>query len=59
MSIKKEETVSNVPTNNAGSGNVDGIGVGPRGEPGIKPKKKKLRVLFPIIKRQASGVKSS
>jgi hypothetical protein len=59
MSIKKEETASAVPTNNAGGGNVDGIGVGPRGEPGIKPKKKKLRVLFPIIKRQAPGVKSS
>lgn len=57
MNIKKEETASTVPTNNAGTGNVDGIGVGPRGEPGIKPKKKKLRVLFPMIKRQAPGVK--
>lgn len=55
MNIKKEETASTVPTNNAGTGNVDGIGVGPRGEPGIK--KKKLRVLFPMIKRQAPGVK--
>lgn len=55
MNIKKEETASTVPTNNAGTGNVDGIGVGPRGEPGIKPKK--LRVLFPMIKRQAPGVK--
>ena len=57
MNIKKEETASTVPTNNAGTGNVDGIGVGPRGETGIKPKKKKLRVLFPMIKRQAPGVK--
>jgi hypothetical protein len=57
MNIKKEETASTVPTNNAGAGNVDGIGVGPRGEPGINPKKKKLRVLFPMIKRQAPGVK--
>lgn len=24
------------PTNNAGSGNVEGIGVGPKGEPGGK-----------------------
>lgn len=56
MNIKKEETASTVPTNNAGTGSVDGIGVGPRGEPGgIKPKK--LRVLFPMIKRQAPGVK--
>jgi hypothetical protein len=32
MSIIKED----LPTNNAGSGNIDGIGVGPKGEPGIK-----------------------
>lgn len=29
------------PTNSAGAGHVDGIGVGPKGEPGIRPKKKK------------------
>jgi hypothetical protein len=29
------------PANAAGSGNVAGIGVGPDGEPGVKPKKKK------------------
>ena len=29
------------PANAAGSGNVAGIGVGPDGEPGINPKKKK------------------
>lgn len=28
--------LEDAPTNNAGSGNVDGIGVGPKGEPGIK-----------------------
>lgn len=58
MNIKKEETVSTVPANSAGAGNIAGIGVGPRGEPGMpKSKKKKLRVLFPMIKRQALGVK--
>ena len=31
------------PTNAAGSGNVHGIGVGPHGEPGIDPKKKKKK----------------
>ena len=31
------------PANAAGSGNVHGIGVGPLGEPGIDPKKKKKR----------------
>ena len=29
------------PTNSAGSGSVAGIGVGPMGEPGVDPKKKK------------------
>jgi len=38
--------------NAAGSGGVEGIGVGPKGEPGVYPKKKKLRVLFPMIKRK-------
>ena len=31
------------PANAAGGGNVHGIGVGPHGEPGIDPKKKKKR----------------
>ena len=31
------------PANAAGGGNVHGIGIGPYGEPGIDPKKKKKR----------------
>ena len=53
----KEDTTSAVPTNSAGGGAIDGIGVGPRGEPGVYPKKKKLRVLFPMIKRKSIGDK--
>ena len=34
------------PTNSAGSGAVAGIGVGPDGEPGFDPKKKKKKTLF-------------
>ena len=34
------------PTNAAGSGNVHGIGVGPQGEPGVDPKKKKKQILI-------------
>lgn len=45
------ETDSVGPMNAAGSGSVEGIGVGPKGEPGVSPKKKKLRLLFPMIKR--------
>ncbi len=47
----KEDSASVGAFNAAGSGSVDGIGVGPKGEPGVKLKKKKLRVLFPILKR--------
>lgn len=46
--------MSEVPTNNAGSGNIDGIGIGPKGEPGVK--KKKLRnLLLTVIKRKPQG----
>ena len=34
---------STTPVNAAGTGGVEGIGVGPRGEPGVNLKKKKLR----------------
>jgi hypothetical protein len=39
----KEDMASAMPANAAGSGGIDGIGVGPKGEPGVYPKKKKLR----------------
>lgn len=47
----KEDTATTGAFNGAGSGSIDGIGVGPKGEPGVYPKKKKLRVLFPTLKR--------
>ena len=34
------------PTNSAGSGLVHDIGVGPHGEPGVDPKKKKKQTLI-------------
>lgn len=55
MAKIKEETASVVPANAAGTGGVEGIGVGPRGEPGVPTKKKKLRILFPMIKRKMPG----
>jgi hypothetical protein len=36
----KEDAVASGATNAAGSGSVEGIGVGPKGEPGVYPKKK-------------------
>lgn len=53
MDKLKEDLQSSVPLNNVGSGSVDGIGVGPKGEPGINRGKKKLRVLFPMLKRKS------
>lgn len=50
----KEDAASVGAFNAAGSGSVAGIGIppGPQGEPGVYPKKKKLRVLFPMLKRK-------
>lgn len=36
--IAEEGEGGGTPTNNAGSGNIAGIGVGPQGEPGISPR---------------------
>lgn len=48
------------PTNNAGSGNVAGLGVGPKGEPGVSPAAQKKRygktktpLLFPDMMRRS------
>jgi len=46
-----QETETTGPTNAAGSGSIAGIGVEPNAEPGVYPKKKKLRQLFPMLKR--------
>jgi hypothetical protein len=43
MNVKEDVAV---PTNNAGSGAIDGIGVGLKGEPGVNQKKKKKVVPF-------------
>ena len=47
------------PTTSAGSGQVHGIGVGPYGEPGVDPKKKKKRVakasLIDLLDRKRFG----
>ena len=45
------EDMGAVPTNNVGSGNIAGVGVGPQGEPGVN-KKKKLNSLIGFIKRK-------
>ena len=40
------EIEEDAPANSAGAGNVAGIGVGPKGEPGVKLKKKKKKDLY-------------
>ncbi len=52
MDKLKEDLQSSVPLNNVGSGSIEGIGVGPKGEPGVPKNGKKLRVLFPMLKRK-------
>jgi len=53
---KLNEMDSGGAFNSAGGGGIDGIGVGPKGEPGVYPKKKKLRIIVPMIKRKAPNV---
>jgi hypothetical protein len=48
--------ISSTPTNNAGGGAIEGIGVGPKGEPGVYPKKKKLRNIIPLLSRNAPNI---
>ena len=51
----KEDGVSMVggaPTNSVSTGQIDGIGVGLKGEPGVKPKKKKAVVPFKMFVRK-------
>lgn len=50
----KEDVTSAVPANAAGSGKIEGIGVGAKGEPGVSIKKKKLSsiiTLKPLIRK--------
>jgi hypothetical protein len=51
----KEDMASTGAFNSAGGGGVDGIGVGPKSEPGVYQNKKKLRILFPMLKRNPLG----
>lgn len=57
MNIKENESggsmVGGVPTNNVGSGDIDGLGIGPKGEPGVNKKKRKLMPLMSFIRRKA------
>ena len=63
MKRVNEDQVSIGAFNSAGGGGVDGIGVGPKGEPGVpqdkkRPKKrpkKKLRQIIPYYKN--NGIK--
>jgi len=49
--MKLREDVA-VPTNNAGSGAIDGIGVGFKGEPGVNQKKKKVVPFKSFLRRK-------
>ena len=49
--LQKQVTKEDAPVNNAGNGQVAGIGVGAQGEPGVQ-KKKKLATFVSFISRQ-------
>ena len=41
--------MEDAPANAVGGGNIAGVGVGPDGEPGVNPKKKKRRKKDPLM----------
>jgi hypothetical protein len=49
--LVKEDGIAVVPANNAGAGNIAGIGVGKQGEPGIN-KKRKITPFMGFIRRK-------
>lgn len=48
-----------VAVNNIGAGNMDGTGIGPRGEPGVYLKKRKLvdPIMDKVLRRNIQGFK--
>ena len=59
MKLKEDGVGVGAPTNNAGGGSVAGIGVGPKGEPGVSPEVQKKRygktkspLLFPDMMKR-------
>jgi len=44
--------VGGTPTNNVSGGDIDGIGVGPKGEPGVNMKKKRKVIPFGMFVRK-------
>lgn len=50
--INMGEEMAGGVVNSAGSGAIAGLGVGPQGEPGIHPKKKKTPILQPMARRK-------
>ena len=50
--IKEED--GGAPTNVAGGGQIDGIGVGAKGEPGV-PKKRMKKLILGYIRRKIHG----
>lgn len=42
MKLKEDGVVGGVPANNVGGGQIAGLGVGPKGEPGVGKRKKPM-----------------
>ena len=50
--IREED--GGVPTNVVGGGAIHGVGVGPKGEPGVSKKKMK-QILLQFLRRKVNG----
>lgn len=51
----REDVASTIPANSAGAGGVEGIGIGPKGEPGVRRKKKMVDIIGPISRLKNIG----
>jgi hypothetical protein len=50
--ISGASMVGGAPANNAGGGQIAGLGVGPQGEPGVKLRNKKKIMPFAVFARK-------
>jgi hypothetical protein len=51
--MKEQKKINeDVPVNNVGGGAIQGMGVGPKGEPGVPKKRKKIKSFITYMNRK-------
>jgi hypothetical protein len=52
MKKTQDKVFEEVPTNNISGGKIEGAGVGPKGEPGVPRRRKKVTPFMAFVKRK-------